>query len=844
MNGRRAAIGLLTVVLIAGSPDRAGAQRPSPEVRRAQPVEESVPRALPVEEETPAPTPRPRRTEAKAPAATAAPTDAAEEASSPSGHLEATTESEAPEKRQLDYANALFARKLYDLAVPEYEKFLGQFPNAAGRASAQFYLAECYRSLNRSAAARTSFQAVLDQFAESEFAGPAAYGVGEILFTAKDYAGALPLFHRSAAKSKEPALALSARYFEARCLENLDRKDEAVNAYLQVIDAKNPNPFRDDARVAAGSILLVRGRKADAFHQYEALASEAGKPALKAEAAVRAGLVAIDLQQADKGKVDKGMTDKAIALLQKGRGAAEGGRWRAIAQVGLLRLQYASGQFAQLISDYKKGQEQIPEDARAEIMLLVGNSHRQLGHASEADEIYRQIVAKYPGREEAKDAQYQRLINLYNANDPALLREVDSFLSANGTGERADQARLLKAEALYKEQNFAAAAPIYAELRSSQLSPRLRAEAAYKLGWCYVQLKDATRTIEAFAYFLKAFPDNPQAPASFRQRALAYETTKNYSAAIDDLNVLLANYPNVREREAALQQRALLFGQQNDPVRLIESFQQLLKEFPKSAAAAQANYLIGKTAFEAKNYKLALPALDAARKMDKQQYGTPATLRIISSEFYLRDRAALANEVNGFVSADPNAQVPSEILEWLGLEFYNEKNFAAADKYLSLLGKSENAAKVKPDFWFYLGDAETKLKNFTGAEFAYERYLQAATDPAAKAKVLLALGATKIASHKPDDAQKIAEEIMTLQPEGHVNAEARLLAGDAQMERAHFDEAGKAYMGVALLYEGDTGVGPRALQKAAQAYSRAGKQDEAERVARQLHEKYPNYAGG
>ena len=177
------------------------------------------------------------------------------------------TETEAPDRRQLDYANALFSRKLYDLAIPEYEKYLGQYPGAPGRASAYFYLAECYRALNRSAAARTSFQSVLDNYGESEFAGPASYGVAEILFTQKDYAGALPLFHRAAAKSKESALALSARYFEARCLENVDRKDEAQNLYQQVAEVKNPNPYRDDARLAAGSIALARGRKADALQK-------------------------------------------------------------------------------------------------------------------------------------------------------------------------------------------------------------------------------------------------------------------------------------------------------------------------------------------------------------------------------------------------------------------------------------------------------------------------------------------------------------------------------------------------------------------------------------------------
>jgi TolA-binding protein len=316
-----------------------------------------------------------------------------------------------------------------------------------------------------------------------------------------------------------------------------------------------------------------------------------------------------------------------------------------------------------------------------------------------------------------------------------------------------------------------------------------------------------------------------------------------YDAAIEDLNTLLAKYPTAREREAALQQKALILGQQDNAKGMSDAFGQLLKEFPKSSVAAQANYYIGKAAFEAKDYKGAIAPLDAARQLNKEQYYNLASLRIISALFYLKDRAGLTNEVNAFLAASPNTKLPPEILEWLGVEYYNEKNYAAAEKYFTVLGQSDSLGNVKPDFWFYLADAETKLGNFAKAETAYENYLRVATDPAAKAKTLLALGATKIAAHKPDEAQKIAEQIMTLQPEGRVNAEARLLAGDVQIERQHFEEAGKAFMGVALLYD-DPAITPRALQKAALAYQKAGKKDEADRVAKQLREKYPDYAGG
>jgi len=766
-----------------------------------------VQRALPVDEYTPPPAPAP--------------------------------ETEHPERRQLDYANALFTRKLYDLAIPEYQKYLDDYPGASGRANAYFSLGECYRNLNKASTARANFQRVLNDYGESEFAGPAAYALAEMAFTQKNYADALPLFHRSAIKSKEPAVALSAHYFEARCLEALDHKDEACDIYQQVAEAKNSNPYREDARETAGRIALARGRKADALREYEALSNETQKPPLKIEATVRAGLIALDLLQSS-GKIDKAMADKAMALLQRGRALSDSGRWRSLAQIGILRLQYQTCQYAQLLNDYKK--LQLPDETRPEAMLIVANSQRQLGHAKEAEALYGEIVQKFAGREEAKEAAFERLLNIYNSDPSALPPEVDQFLATNPPAERADQAKFFKAEALYKQQNYPRAAPIFAELRASQLAPKLRAEAAYQLGFCYLQMKDVAGIVEAFGYFVQAFPDNPLAPSAYAHRAETYEQDKNYDAALSDWNTVIAKYPSAREREEALQHKALVLGQLQNPKAMGDTFRQLLREFPKSPAVPMANYYIGKTAFELKDYKTALAALNTARQLDKDRYYSPATIRIISSYFGLHDRAAVTKEVDGFLASNVQGIIPAEILEWLGMAYYNDKNYAAAEKYLGVLGKIDNPP-VKPDFWFYLGDAAARQQKFDEAEDALGKYLQVATDAAGKAKVLLKLGDVKIAAHKPDEAQKIAEQIMVLQPEGRTNAEARLLAGDVQLERGNFDEASKAFMGVALLYD-DPAITPRALKKAAAAYQRAGKTAEADKVVKQLREKYPKDAGG
>jgi len=164
---------------------------------------------------------------------------------------------------------------------------------------------------------------------------------------------------------------------------------------------------------------------------------------------------------------------------------------------------FRAGQFAALLDSYKKALQQLPEEMRPEVMLLAANSQRQLGHAKDAEALYSEIIQKYPSREEAKDAAFDRLLNIYSSDPSTLPPEVDQYLATNPPADRADQANFFKAEALYKQQNYPRAAPIFAELRTSQLSPKLRAEAAYSLGSCYLQMKDVAGIVEALGYLFK-----------------------------------------------------------------------------------------------------------------------------------------------------------------------------------------------------------------------------------------------------------------------------------------------------------------------------------------------------
>lgn len=776
------------------------------------------------------PPPRPMNEEAAAPAAPAAPAKPPTPEPEEPGTIRVAPSMSArsADQIQLEIADSLYAKKLFDQAAPEYQRYLELYPTGADRPVALFRLGESYRRGGVVNAAKNAYETLLGQYANGDFIGPAAYRLGELYYQDRQYREALPLFRRASVRLKEPTVVNSSKFYTARALEALGQKLDARIAYEELVGVVDNNPFQDASRLSLALLLRESGRTADALKQVQALAKQTDNPDLKLESVVRSGLWMIELGQ--DAKAEKELKD-AIAL------ANSSPKWKEIAQIGLLRLQYNAKKYQAVIDGYAKGEAEFTPESKPELLVLLANSYRQLEKPSEAKAIYDQILRDFANTPQAKEAQYERLKMLYYASDPSLLTELDSFLAANPTGTEHDQAVLMKAESLYKKQDFRNAVPLYAELESSRyLSGAFRGEAIFKMAFCHMQLGEIDPAVKAFTSFIDQHPTNKSIPYALIQRGLGYQQLKNYSAALKDFDELAKKYPKASERELALQQKALILGQQGDNTAMAETFKTLLKDYPETSAKAQANYWIGWTAYEAKNYKDCIAPLRIARDLDKEKFFEKASFRVLLAAFNLEDKKEIAKEIEVYANGGKE-KVPTQILRWMGTELYKETSYDEAARYFQMLTPRDEAVA---DDWLFLGRSRLKLNKYPDAIEALQAYLGRVKDPVPRATGSLELAQAQIGKGDFSAAQKAVDEALALQPEGILNGEGRIGAGDIQMAQGNYEEAAKIYRSVSAVLDEEP-VTPRALEKAVAAYKKAGNEAEAKKTLNTLQSRYPEY---
>ena len=849
---RHAPLPFLLLLLATEAFSRVCAQVAEPEVRRALPAGTPLPddlipvrRALPAgpsSRETPFPSPpptprattsgtvsRPSTAAPAVPEASRNPDSSGPETLPPSRESIriAPSDPAAEAAAQLAEADGLYSRKQAEQAVPAYEKYLVMVPSSdPAREKALYRLGECQRQMGSKAAAEVSFQTLLKNFPGGKFVPASSYRLGELLESDGDHAAAAECFAVTAKGASDPLIRLAAKHNGALCLEQAGQSAEAERLFAEVADSPSgsENPYRIPSILGLAAAACRANDHARALALYRRVLDLKPSGDLLHDTAIKAARI----------EADQGHTGEAAKLYRQVAEAPDSGRWKAPASLALLRLAANGSDDAGILKACNLALASDRENT-PEILLIRANSLRRTGNPRQALADYERILREFPGSKASADAPFQRLVALNLLGSPTLDTEIDSFLAtATDPGQRA-RARLLKAETTLRAGHYKEAAALYHDLPEADLPPSQIPDIRYKEAWANLQSGDRNAGIAGLGRFLEKFPKDDRAPAALAQQAILHQQGKEFDQALADFTLLADAYPKAPERELALQQKALLLGQLQRNPEMVATFRDLLRDYPSSKAAPQAHYWIGWAALGGKDYAGALSDLQAAREGNPKDFGERAGLRLLLCHYSLDQGAEAEKEA---MKLKPSL-IPPEVAAWLGQSAMKQGSPEKAERFLLPLVKQGGSAAQDPAILRTLATAlisEGKQKEALPVATAC---LKLSRDPSERAAALLATAAIHRSLGEGKEASAQVEEAMLLQPEGPLNALARILSGDLLSDRKDHLGAAKAYMTVAVLSD-DPVLTPKALILAAEAYGRAGNLLEARKAIDELHGRFPN----
>jgi TolA-binding protein len=732
------------------------------------------------------------------------------------------------ENVQIDLANGFYLREFYDLALKEYQKYMEWFPKGEFIQEAKYRIADCQKAQAKLPEAREGYENLIKEFPKGLFVARAHFRLGELDWDENRLDTALKHFVQANTQAESDATRLTARFYQARTLLQLNQTKDAVPVLRDLARVENENPYRGFAFLELARSLESQGDDAEALVFYGSVLKTDCSPLLKAEAGIKAGLMEMKAKH----------WSSAATYFEKVRTLQAPAEWINQANLYSVRAYYNADQFASALTLLANSRTVFPKGSEAEIKLIQAHALRMLKRYKEAVASYDQFLKQFPNHSEIEQVRYQRLISLQALDVKNWNEEAQAFLKKFPTSSKNPQIQFYLIERAYQKKDFVETLRLVSGLQIEKLPASLIPEVLLRRAVSNFELRDYKSASKNFGDFILKYPKHEFASYALLKKGTAEQNGGDLQDALFSFKNFLQNFSKSQERESILYRVGLINGELKRYEELQNSFQQLIKEFPSGSLARDAKYWIGWSLFEQKKFSDALPYLIEVRKLNSEQYGTEATSRIILSRYYLEQRSELIKELNILKASTP-VQIPVEVYRWLAQASLKDKDFYHAERYFRKLVELPSAKAFQEDSLRGLGESLSAQVNWKAAAEIWAQLLKEfpQSHRLTETKLLLAQASRHLKDF--DQSQKIAEEVMQLEPEGKNNALARFTIAESFEDQKKYSEAGKYFLSVAVLYD-DPDLTPLALKKAIRNFEFAGDEKEADRLKEELKKKYPS----
>lgn len=436
---------------------------------------------------------------------------------------------------QLDFAQGLLSRGMYDMAILQCRKFIADYPHSTSLQEAYLSLGEAYFLSQDFKKAVDTFDQFKQLYPHSEKLPVSLLRLGQIDIQQKKYDEALKeLTSIDAQKQLKGAMLQSFDFYTAQAYMGKADTAAALEYFQKAAQVKGSSNYTAYAFKEIGKIDTQNGHYSEAMDEYAKSMQATEDVSLKGELTYRIAEVEfLSGKYADAIKKFEEVLNRYPTL---------GFTQEALAN--LLLAYFNSGQYDQLLKEYHKDAPKIKEDdTYFAIYFTAVLAFIELKEYSQATALLDRVLA-FPAlkpQERAKifikkadilirEGKYKDGLALLDAHSSEKMNDADEafFLKAQGyyglgdfdrafnffenvylnfPGSRFFKAALLgQAHARQKTGRFKESEDLFLKYYNIQDSPDLKSDALYDGVLMAVKAGDVSRAVSSAQEYLKAFP--------------------------------------------------------------------------------------------------------------------------------------------------------------------------------------------------------------------------------------------------------------------------------------------------------------------------------------------------
>lgn len=836
---------LIAGCLLAGSGYLQAAQQSAPS--KNTPSAKSGSTKTPSKSKTPSQTKAPSQT--KSSTKTKAPIPA-------SAKVPDATPSISPKEQQdLDFADGLYQRGLYDAAARQYGEFIKNHPKSAQLETVYFRRGESlYQQSNALAQedivkskvslieARGAFQDYINKFPTGSKLHESLLRIGEISYKANDPDNAAVSLDRVIQETKDNSLLEAALFYSARSLEKQDKIDESEKRYHQLRDTFRKGQYAAYATYLLAEMMEKNNKNQEAADLLNDLWQNAAAYTIPADST----LVQDAQLRAAQMLYKMNKFEEASKAYQAYSQANPGGENMAKALYGAAWAEYQAQDYAEALQIAESlQQESLPAELAAGILFLKGTCSYQQKQYPEAIVYFRQVIADPNSGEYRERSWYQLAWSYYLTKQyDEAIQESQNLLQQNLPLDMSANVHFLLAQTVAQQNKFPEA---IGELRLVlDLKPdgEFASEALYLLADLLYRTEQYAESANAFLSYYQKFPKGEHAQEALQWACNAQFSAKDFANAIQTAQKLLDTYPDIEGKNDVLYRKALAHYQLKEYDPALKTFEQLMAlagPERKAEALYWQAYIYELNENTAKAAELYAQLLNEYPNYENKN---EVLLRKALCDYRNENTDDAYRSFVNILETDKAKDLPAEVIFWVIFQASEKKQheqaLAISEKILAL----HQEPSIQERALIAKGNELVALNRWKEAKENAETFLKTFEQSLFKPEIYWTLAKAEEGLNDTDQAiahyEKSLEELTQIgNPDPGFEASLYVDRGRLMQKNGKTAQALESFLRVAIIFDHPE-LTPEAMYRSVQCHKALNEIVEAESMYQELTARYPD----